>query len=132
MHLTLGWFRKLSLLPGLLGLGLGLTARPVEARSRLGWDSRPEQAPAGLTAADWQSIVQEYQRHRHAAFAVGGGYQARSFEQQWLTQFDGRGFTVAPDNGGWMWGLELESYGIAGHEQAVVGPPQEKESPWPS
>src|SRR5262249_1040562 len=42
--------------------------------------------------------------------------------EQWLTRFDGRGFTVQPDHGGWEWGLALESYGYAGRERIVATP----------
>ena len=54
-------------------------------------------------------------------FAVEGGHDARNSSQQWLTHFDGRGFSVEPDSGGWTWGLQLERYGFAGHEHPVAG-----------
>ena len=53
----------------------------------------------GLPTRDWASIRAAYEANRHAAFAVEGGYQARNPGQQWLTRFDGRGFTVQPDAG---------------------------------
>ncbi|MCZ6652258.1 MAG: hypothetical protein O7D91_04445, partial [Planctomycetota bacterium] len=75
--------------------------------------------PEGLTDSDWKSIRQEYERHRHAAVAVDGEFRARNPGQQWLTHFDGRGFTVEPaiagvepEAAGWRWGLELQSYGF--------------------
>src|SRR5262249_55862833 len=58
----------------------------------------------------------EYQRHKHSAVAAPGGYQARNPSQQWMTQFDGHGFTVQPDGKAWTWGLALERYGFAGSE----------------
>ena len=77
--------------------------------------------PKGVGAADWLSIQKEYQRQRHGAFPIaGGGYRARGWEQQWLTIFDGRGFDIVPDGGGWRWGLQLQSYGFAGAERQVT------------
>jgi len=77
--------------------------------------------PKGLGSADWWSIQKEYQRRRHGAFPIpGGGYRARGWEQQWVTVFDGRGFQVIPDDGGWRWGLQLQSYGFAGTEHLVT------------
>ncbi len=77
--------------------------------------------PEGLTGSDWKSIRHEYERHRHAAVAVDGGFRARNPGQQWLTHFDGRGFAVEPDGASWRWGLELQSYGFPGHQRAVSG-----------
>ena len=51
--------------------------------------------PEGLSAPEWSSIRQQYEQHRHAAFPVDGGYQARNPGQQWQTRFDGRGFTTS-------------------------------------
>src|SRR5436190_8584241 len=72
----------------------------------------PQAAPNGLRIVDWTQIRAEYERHRHAAFpdANGGGLKARSVEQQWLTLFDGRGFSVVPDEGAWTWGLQLAGF----------------------
>lgn len=92
-----------------------------------------DQVPKGLTASDWSGIKREYERHRHAAFPVGGpvkgpgkgggapAWQARNHSQQWLTRFDGRGFAVEPDGASWRWGLELQSYGFPGRPRAVSG-----------
>ncbi len=71
----------------------------------------PDQVPEGLAKSDWQSIRDAYDAGRHAFHPVGDGWQARNPGQQWLTQFDGQGFTVTPDAGGWTWGLELAGYG---------------------
>ena len=71
--------------------------------------------PAGITVADWSQIHSEYERHRHGFFPEGNGLVARSFEQQWLATFDGRGFTVKPDEGAWSWGLEVA--GVTGKAQ---------------
>jgi len=68
--------------------------------------SDPAQLKA-LTVRDWSQISGEYQRHRHGMFPDGAGFKARSFEQRWLTRFDGRGFLVEPDHASWRWGLEL-------------------------
>jgi hypothetical protein len=80
-----------------------------------------EGVPKGLTANDWAGIKGEYERHRHAAFAAAGEHRARNYAQQWLSHFDGRGFTVAPNDAGWSWGLELKSYGFASRERPVKG-----------
>ena len=71
----------------------------------------PDQVPEGLAKSDWQSIRAAHEAGRHAFQPVGDGWQARNPGQQWLTQFDGQGFTVTPDAGGWTWGLELAGYG---------------------
>ena len=78
--------------------------------------------PEGLSADDWTSIRAVYEAGRHAAFAVDGGYRGHNPGQQFSTHFDGRGFTTTPDSGEWTWGLELVSYGFAGHERAVERP----------
>ena len=80
--------------------------------------------PDGLSTSDWNSIRAEYKRHRQAVFPVEGGHRARNFGQQWVTEFDGRGFLVTPDSGGWKWGLQLESYGWAGRARAVTDRPR--------
>jgi hypothetical protein len=77
--------------------------------------------PKGLTANDWAGIKGEYERHRHAAFAVASEHRARNYAQQWLAHFDGRGFTVNPHYANWKWGLELKSYGFAGNERVAQG-----------
>jgi hypothetical protein len=67
---------------------------------------------------DWSQIRAEYERHRHGMFPEPGGYQARSFEQQWLAHFDGRGVSVTPDEGAWTWGFEL--VGVNGHARVTI------------
>ncbi len=74
-----------------------------------------EGPPQGLTVVDWTQIRAEYERHRHGMFPDQNGFMARSFAQQWLARFDGRGFTVKPDDGVWSWGLEL--VGVTGKAQ---------------
>ncbi len=73
----------------------------------------PDQVPEGLVKSDWQSIRAAYEAGRHAFQPVEDGWQAGNPGQQWLTTFDGQGFTVTPDGGGWTWGLELVGYGKA-------------------
>jgi len=84
----------------------------------------PDQVPDGLSQSAWSSIRQQYEQHRHALVPVEGGHQARNPGQQWRTSFDQRGFLVRPEGAGWQWGLELKSYGFAGHERTVSGRPQ--------
>ncbi|MBL8214632.1 MAG: FG-GAP repeat protein, partial [Bryobacterales bacterium] len=83
---------------------------------------RSTDLPSGLAVADWKAIRHEYERHRHAAFPSNGELQARNFHQQWLSRFDGRGFTIQPDAGAWTWGLELESYGSTSRRQVLTKP----------
>lgn len=63
---------------------------------------RAEAVPEGLSAPDWSSIRQQYEYHRHAAFPVPGGHQARNPGQQWQTRFDGGGFLTTPDAADWQ------------------------------
>ena len=65
----------------------------------------------GLAKSDWQSIRAAYEAGLHAFKPVEGGWQARNPGQQWITKFDRRGFLAQPKDGGWQWGLELQSYG---------------------
>lgn len=63
------------------------------------------QLPQGLRLVDWTQIQAEYQRHRHAAFPDASGFHARSFQQQWLSHFDGCGFTRPAAGRQWVLGL---------------------------
>ncbi len=90
--------------------GQGITAEKSE-----------DAVPEGLTSSQWTGIRQAYEQHRHAAVAVDGEFRARNPGQQWLTHFDGRGFSVEPDAAGWRWGLQLQSYGFPGHHRDVKG-----------
>ena len=75
-------------------------------------DLDPAATPKGLSNSDWSSIRRAYEKERHAVVAnPDGSHQARNPGQAWLTKFDGRGFTVTPEAGGWTWGLELAGYG---------------------
>jgi hypothetical protein len=79
----------------------------------------PSAAPKDLSQSSWLRIRAEHQRHRQAAIPDGNGYRARNYGQHWRTHFDGRGFHITPDTGGWQWGLQLNSYGFPGQERAV-------------
>jgi len=78
--------------------------------------------PEGLSSSDLCDIRTAYEASRHSAYAVQGGYEARNPGRRWRTSFDGRGFTIEPDVGGWTWGLELKSYGFRGRQLEVVTP----------
>ncbi len=78
--------------------------------------------PEGLAPGSWTGIREAYEAGRHAAYPTEAGYQARNPGQRWRTAFDGRGFLVEPDAGGWSWGLELGRYGFAGDEHTVTEP----------
>lgn len=87
----------------------------------------PDKVPEGLASSDWGSIRAAYEAGQHEVRAVVGEkgvFEGKNPGQQWRTRFDGRGFTATPSTGGWTWGLELESYGWAGVEQAVTGTPR--------
>lgn len=81
--------------------------------------SAQEPVPVGLEASDWAGIRAAYDAGRHAASEVEDGYQARNPGQRWTTEFDGAGFLVEPDNGGWTWGLQLHAFGFEGAMQVV-------------
>lgn len=83
----------------------------------------PDQVPNGLAKTDWHSIRAAYEAGRHAFQPTATGWQARNPGQQWLTRFDGRGFIAEPADGGWQWGLELQSYGFPGAERTIAGTP---------
>ncbi len=97
------------LAPGALAVGPGQTQHLASAGA----------VPKGLSASDWSRIRAAYQAHRYEVVPVEGGYRARNPGQQWQTEFDRRGFVTKPDAGGWEWGLELKSYGVAGKKRAV-------------
>src|SRR5262249_26866541 len=80
-----------------------------------------EETPRGLNASEWNSIQREYERNRRNVMPVEGGHQARNARQHWTAQFDGLGFTMQPDSGTWIWGLQLEGYGRTGQEAAPPG-----------
>jgi len=101
-------------LRSLLSIGALLTAAAAQ-----GLAAAP---PAGVSQSDWSAIRAEYERNRHATFPVDAERHARNHNQQWLSRFDGRGWSVQPDSGSWTWGLELESYGWAGEAQTVSQP----------
>ena len=84
--------------------------------------TRKTRVPEGISASDWSGILKAREAGRHAAVAVEDGFQARSPGQRWRTNFDGHGFVTTPDDGGWSWGLELQSYGREGQERRVSAP----------
>ena len=86
----------------------------------------PDQVPEGLAKSNWSSIRAAYEAGRHAFQPTDTGWQARNPGQQWLTTFDKRGFIARPQDGGWEWGLELQSYGIGDAQKAVHGTPAVK------
>ncbi len=86
----------------------------------------PEQVPEGLAKSEWSSIRAAYEAGRHACQPTATGWQARNPGQQWTTKFDGRGFLAEPRDGGWQWGLELQSYGFGENQTAIGGTPAVK------
>lgn len=72
-----------------------------------------DQAPEGLTVADWQGVRAAHEAWQHRFVDEGNGaFSAVNPAQGWRTEFDGRGFVAKPDHRQWQWGLELESYGV--------------------
>ena len=97
---------------------MALQAEPSPAKRRSGFGRMP--FPRGSAASDWTSIRAAYRGASTSSGARGGGYRARNPEQQWRTEFDGRGFITRPEAGDWQWGLELKSYGFPG-QKCVIG-----------
>lgn len=75
----------------------------------------------GLSPEDLGQIRAGHERGRHAISKVGGIHKARNLRQQWVTQFDGRGFSIHPDGGSWTWGLDVVSAGFTSSEAGVSG-----------
>jgi hypothetical protein len=97
---------------------MGLAVLVPQARAD---DAR---VPEGLSSSDWSSIRAAYEAHRHAAYAdeaVPGHFRAKNPRQQWVTRFDGRGFSTTPNDGGWSWGLDLVSYGRGDTQRTIDG-----------
>lgn len=69
---------------------------------------------AGLSGSDGSALRAAYDAARHAARVTPDGARFRNPGQQWTVDFDGRGFVVKPDAGGWTWGLEIGSVRDAG------------------
>ena len=86
----------------------------------------PLSVPEGLAKSDWSGIRAAYEAGRHAFQPVEGGWQARNPGQQWITNFDGRGFIAEPRDGGWQWGLELQNYGFGEKKHLIGGTPAVK------
>ncbi len=102
------------------------TGQAAEPRGKTQQITSPDQVPEGLAKSDWQSIRGAYKAGRHEFQPVAGRdghWQARSPGQQWVTTFDQRGFTARPEEGGWTWGLDLQSYGFGEAQTAVSGTP---------
>ncbi len=86
----------------------------------------PNAIPRGLTASDWSTIRALHEAQGHTVIPSDAGYRAHNSGQQWQTEFDGRGFMTRPEKGDWRWGLELCSYGFAGHQRSVERAPRAK------
>lgn len=70
-------------------------------------------ATSDLSNSDLISIRQAHEAGLHAVnLCRDGTLAARNPGQQWLTHFDGAGFTVSPDHGQWTWGFSLRAYGF--------------------
>ncbi len=76
-------------------------------------EAESKAAPAGLSGGDWASIRAAHEAWRHGFVEKEDGtWTARNPGQGWGMEFDGRGFEVKPEGGGWEWGLELRGYGV--------------------
>ncbi len=99
-------------LPGIILLATTFGVVPILAQAAI-----PKPLVQGLDASEWASIRKAYDVGRHAfSQTKDGGFVARNPGQRWRSEFDGKGFTITPDQGGWSWGLELECYGIRSAE----------------
>src|SRR5690606_6867261 len=72
---------------------------------------------------EWQGLRTAYENARHRFVAVDGQYLARNMGHSYTASFDGRGFSVAPDGGGWHWGLKFVSYGWGEASRGVCASP---------
>lgn len=106
-----------------MGEPMGTQAVPAGKTQHL---TAPDQVPDGLQQSEWQSIRAAYEAGRHAFQPTATGWQARNPGQQWLTAFDKRAFLAQPKDGGWQWGLELQSYGFGDAQHAIGGTPAVK------
>ncbi len=112
---------RLSLLAALACLG-ALSAdagQPGQTQQLIATDQTPE----GLEKSDWASIRAAHTAWQHGFLPIEGGWQARNPGQQWTTKFDARGFLTTPKDGGWTWGLELQSCGVGERQTPVSGQP---------
>jgi hypothetical protein len=85
-----------------------------------------DEVPEGLAQSDWSSIRAAYETGRHAFQPIKSGWLARNPGQQWVTEFDRRGFLASPREGAWQWGLELKSYGFGKDQRSISGTPAVK------
>ncbi|MCW1915394.1 hypothetical protein OJ996_17550 [Luteolibacter sp. GHJ8] len=77
--------------------------------------------PEGLSPADWSAIRAAHEAAQHAPQRADDGcLRVRNPGQQWHTEFDGKGFTVTPDDGAWTWGLDLTGYGDLGFSTSTA------------
>ena len=89
----------------------------------------PDQVPEGLQKSDWANIRAAHTAWEHGFMPIEGQpgmWQARNPGQQWTTKFDAGGFLTTPKDGGWTWGLELQSYGVGEQQTPVSGKPAMK------
>ena len=103
----------------LIVLGLMAQGALAAAPGKTQHLSSPEAVPEGLASSDWTSIRAAFEGHRREVVATESGYRVHNPGQQWRTDFDGRGFLTQPEAGGWQWGLELKSYGLAGQKREM-------------
>ena len=106
----------------LVVLSVGVCLAIVTPPSGMGQAVAATDGPDGLSSTDWSGIREAYEAGRYMAQPVEGGWRARNPGQNWQTHFDGRGFTTAPEAGGWTWGLELLRYGFVGKQRNVDSP----------
>jgi hypothetical protein len=88
----------------------------------IGSQASAQTLPAGVSESDWIGLQAAYEDYRHRVVATPDGFAALNPGQAWVTRFDGRGMHVHPSHGGWLWGLELSSYGWGKHRHTVDAP----------
>jgi hypothetical protein len=121
----MGEFMRFRAISAFILLMLTLIAVPARAGEPLAAAPADDAlVPKGLAPSDWSSIRAAYEAGRHAVRAddaAPGHFVARNPGQQWLTRFDGRGFSTTPKAGDWSWGLDLVSYGRGDAQQTIKG-----------
>jgi hypothetical protein len=82
--------------PLLVGLLVGMSLLGLAGRASAEPRSRAA-VPAGLSAGEWQSIVDEIrQRPYRLEPMAGGGYRAANPAQSWTATFDADGVSIRP------------------------------------
>ncbi len=94
----------------IFALALAMLAPRAIAQSHL----QAPAAPKGISPLDWSAIRRAHEVEKFKVVETQAGFRAHNSGQRWDVNFNENGGTLAPSNGSWSWGLQLESYGFAG------------------